>query len=97
MKYKKTKYIRKSEMSFFRDSDGNTVIWQAPNVPLYGWFMFKVLAVVVATGRFHSVFSKLSAALLFTWAFLELTSGVSYFRRLLGLMVLLTVVVGYFR
>lgn len=83
--------------NFFKDADGNVAIWQAPNIPLYGWFMFKVLAVVVAAGRLHSGFNLLSTALLFTWAYLEITSGVNYFRRLLGLIVITAIIVGYFR
>jgi hypothetical protein len=44
----------------------------------------------VATGLDH-----LSRAILVTWAYLEITDGVNYFRRLLGTIVMIALVVTY--
>jgi hypothetical protein len=82
---------------FFTDKHGRRVIGQKPNLPIIGWFVCKVLAYGLAGQPLHAGLQLLSAAFLFTWAYLELTSGASYFRKALGLIVLAWVVMGYFR
>jgi hypothetical protein len=82
--------------SFFKDKEGNLAIIAWPNVPIIGWAIFKLIALLVTKGRIHNGSEQLSMALLYTWAYLEITSGVNYFRRLLGLIVLSALVVGYF-
>ena len=86
-----------SSQSFFKDKDGHIVIISWPNIPLAGWILFKIVALIVTKGRIHSGAENLSMALLYTWAYLEITSGVNYFRRLLGLIVLIMLVVSYFK
>ncbi|MEY9929829.1 hypothetical protein ABH926_004469 [Catenulispora sp. GP43] len=76
---------------FWRDADGKVVIAQAPNIPLIGWLVFAALA-WISGGHWRSGAGFVSSAFLFTWAYLELTQGVNYFRRLLGLVVLAVVV-----
>lgn len=83
--------------SFFKNSNGQVVLWQPPNLPLYGWIIFKVLALLLASGHLKSGFEQLSMVSLFVWGYLELTSGVSYFRRVLGLIVLVSITVGWFK
>jgi hypothetical protein len=80
----------------FKDSDGHWAIWQWPNIPLYGWLGCKLLSIAIPQHKLQTGLSELSTAILFTWAFLELTSGVNYFRRALGLVVLAAVIAGYF-
>jgi len=80
-----------------RDKNNKIVWWQFPNPPLMGWFVFLVLAQVVAPGPFRTGFAQLSGGFLFVWAYLEIIQGATYFRRLLGVAVLLAVLVGYFR
>lgn len=58
-----------------------------PNIPLIGWAVFTVLSIVFI-GRLADVFSWLGSAALIIWCFLEIFKGVNYFRRLLGLVVL---------
>ncbi len=80
-----------------RDKNNEIVWWQFPNPPLMGWFVFLVLAQVIAPGSLRTGLTQLSGGLLFVWAYLEITQGVTYFRRLLGVIVFLAVLVGYFR
>lgn len=80
-----------------RDKNNEIVWWQFPNPPLIGWFIFLVLAQVVAPGSIRTGFIQLSTGFLFVWSYLEITQGVTYFRRLLGGAILLAVLVGYFR
>lgn len=81
---------------FFRNSEGQITIWQWPNVPLWGWIIFKVLGLIDTTPALRSGFGKISTAFIFTWAFLEIADGDNYFRRLLGAVVMLLIIIGFF-
>ena len=72
--------------SFFRDKHGKLAIWQTPNLPIVIWFVF-LLAGKATSGNMHVFCSVVSTVSLIVWAILEITSGASYFRRLLGLVV----------
>lgn len=78
--------------TFWRDTDGKVVVGQAPNLPLVGWLVFAALAWISGGDHWRSGSGFISSAFLFTWAYLEVTQGVNYFRRLVGLVVLLLVV-----
>ena len=82
---------------FFKDKDGHIAMWQFPNIPLIGWLVFMIVAMLVNYGRWHNDAEFLSAALLYTWAYLEIRSGVSWFRRVLGGVVLIYIVVSHFK
>ena len=79
-----------------KDKDGNIIIWQSPNLLLYGWFITKLLSYLVDQSDLKTGFETLSYAFLFTWAYLEATRGVNYIRRILGLVILVVVAVGFF-
>lgn len=83
-----------SVMQFFKDKQGRIVIFQAPNSPLIGWFIFTLLSLLWSTNqpKIDYLFAMLSFGFIFTWAWLEITSGVNYFRRALGLIVLIIAV-----
>ncbi|QQS19876.1 hypothetical protein IPL85_00190 [Candidatus Saccharibacteria bacterium] len=83
--------------SFFKDIKGNIVLWQWPNIPLYGWIAFKVLSMLVPAGHLRVGMEQLSSAFLFTWAYLEITNGVNYFRRLLGVIVMGGLIISFLR
>lgn len=85
------------KMQFFRDDQGKITIWQWPNIPLYGWLVFKVLSILLDKSQLQVGFDGISKAFLFTWAYLEITQGVNYFRRLLGLFVMIALILGYFK
>lgn len=84
-------------LDFFKDKQGRFVIAQAPNMPLIGWFIFTMLDLLWRSSppKIHSLFDILSFGFIFTWAWLEITDGVNYFRRTLGLFVLVIVI--YYR
>jgi hypothetical protein len=75
----------------FRDHDGNIVIAQMPNLPLLVWLVATLLNLLPITGNLHTTLDALAFGSLFTWAWQELFQGVNYFRRALGLVVLLGV------
>lgn len=71
----------------WKDKTGRYTLWQTPNVWLMGWVVFTVLSLLF-NGTVSDVFFWLASAGLLTWSFLEITRGVNYFRRALGLLVL---------
>jgi hypothetical protein len=73
---------------FFKDSRGSIVLWQWPNVWIYGWAFFGVLARLFSSGIVATGSRVVSTLALIVWAFFEITEGVNYFRRLLGAIVL---------
>ncbi|MBW4669973.1 MAG: hypothetical protein KME60_21810 [Cyanomargarita calcarea GSE-NOS-MK-12-04C] len=75
----------------FRDSDGKIVIAQMPNLPLIVWIVASLLQLVLTTGKISTGLDALAFGSLFTWAWEELFQGVNYFRRALGLGVLIGV------
>lgn len=81
---------------FFRDGTGRIVLFQRPNALLYGWVVCRSLSMILVEGRLRSGLGHLAAAFLFAWAYMETTKGVNYFRRLLGLFVLVVLVYGFF-
>lgn len=77
-------------LDFFKDNKGQIVLFQAPNAPLICWFILVILNLLWSSNqpKAHHLFHMLSFGFIFTWAWLEITSGVNYFRRALGLLVL---------
>ncbi len=73
----------------FRDSDGNIVLAQMPNLPILVWVAATLLKLLLTNGNIHTGLDALAFGSLFTWAWQELFQGVNYFRRALGLVVLL--------
>ena len=73
----------------FRDSDGNIAIAQMPNLPILVWLTATLLGLLITSGNIHRGLEAVAFGSLFTWAWLELFQGVNYFRRSLGLIVLL--------
>jgi hypothetical protein len=78
--------------NFFRDKDGQIVIGQLPNLPLIIWLVASLLQSVFKAGQVNSGLDILATGSLFVWAILELFQGVNYFRRTLGLIVLVSLV-----
>ncbi len=68
----------------FRDKDGKVALIAWPNWALIGWGSFSLL------GRFTQwkQLAWIGTAFLLVWALLEIFLGVNYFRRALGLAVL---------
>lgn len=81
---------------FWHDKHGNFVVWQKPNVFLWIWIIALVLAIVFG----HNVITKwlgiIGGISIIIWAALEVGWGVNYFRRTLGALVLLLIIVSRF-
>ena len=88
---------RENILHFFKDSKGRIVILQRPNIPLVGWLASKLLSLPTQSYTLKSGFELLSTGFLFTWAYLEIISGDSYFRRVLGGAIMALLVAGFFR
>lgn len=70
----------------FRDSEGNIVIAQAPNLPVIVGVVATFLQYALPSGQLQRATALIAFGTLFTWAWQELFEGVNYFRRALGLI-----------
>ena len=68
-----------------------------PNVPLIAWALLRVLLFFLSDNDLSRHLTLLSDAILFTWAYLEITDGASYFRRALGALVMVLTVYSMFK
>lgn len=73
--------------SCIKDDSGTVTLVQWPNGPLFVWLVTRFL-IVPRSGSYQTFFDYIAFGALFTWAWLEMTSGVNYFRRLLGVLIL---------
>lgn len=73
----------------FRDSEGKIVLAQMPNPPLIVGIVASLLKLILTTGKINLGLDIIAFGSLFTWAWEELFQGVNYFRRALGLIVLI--------
>jgi hypothetical protein len=70
----------------FRDSAGNIVIAQPPNLPVLVGAATTFLYFILPSGTIQTALGLIAFGTLFTWAWQELFQGVNYFRRSLGLI-----------
>ncbi|TVQ05516.1 MAG: hypothetical protein EA368_19110 [Leptolyngbya sp. DLM2.Bin27] len=77
----------------FRDREGQIVIGQAPNLPLIVGLVATGLQAVLPNGSGQAALDLVAFGAWFTWAWQELFDGVNYFRRSLGLMGLVILIV----
>ncbi len=71
----------------WKDKGGHVVMWQMPNVWIISWAVGTTLSLVFG-GHVGDVFYWVASAALFVWSLLEIFKGTDYFRRALGLAVL---------
>jgi hypothetical protein len=83
--------------AIFKNKNGKIVLWQFPNIPLASWIFLSLLELLIKQSRAHSGVHALAEASLFVWAYLEIKMGVSLFRRILGGLVLLSLIISFFR
>lgn len=76
----------------FRDSEGNIVIAQKPNLPLIVGLSATSLQLLVSDGKLGTALDLVGFGALFVWAWQELFEGVNGFRRILGGLVLVSLV-----
>jgi len=77
----------------FRDSEGNVVIAQPPNLPLLLALAATILQFILSSGNLQTAASLVAFGTWYTWAWLEIFQGVNYFRRGLGLIVFVSLLV----
>ena len=77
----------------FRDGTGEIVIGQPPNLPILIWVSATLLKLVFKTGQVKIGLDLLAFSSLLYWSFLEITQGVNFFRRDLGVVVLIAVII----
>ena len=76
----------------WHDKHGKVVIWQTPNIPLIGWVVFTIISLLI-NGKAADITQYIGIASLTVWSILEIVLGVNYFRRFLGVIVLISTVV----
>lgn len=75
----------------WKNDSGEVVIYSHPNKWLIGWAVLVVVS-LFTTGTISLVWWYLGMGVLTVWALLETFKGVNYFRRALGVLVLLFIV-----
>lgn len=80
----------------WRDKHGKIVIYQNPNPVLIGWVVLTIASIITA-GTVYHVLWYVAEALLAVWSLLEIFKGVNYFRRALGVIVLLMTIAALFK
>lgn len=81
---------------FWKDKDGNIVVYQHPNFILISWVLIAFVSLFVKQ-PLSDILWNISLGVLAIWSILEMWKGVNYFRRLFGAVVLLLVVLATFR
>jgi len=76
----------------FKDKNNQLVLAQKLNIPLALGLTCTLLAYLFSKGTIHSLFQTLAFGALFTWSYLEIRSGVNYFRQALGVLVFVIIV-----
>lgn len=71
----------------WKDRNGRVVVWQTPNAWLIGWAILSIFSLLV-NGKTADILSWIASASLIIWSGLEIFRGANYFRRILGLLVL---------
>lgn len=73
----------------FRDNNGDLTIAQKPNLPSIVAAVSLLLLLTPIEGNLRLLVAAIAYGTAYTWAWMELFQGVNYFRRSLGLIVLL--------
>lgn len=72
---------------FWRDTEDKVVVFQWPNAWLIIWVVCEFIAIISPSRSIYGVAWWIGTASLVIWAVLEILKGVNYFRRSLGFMV----------
>jgi hypothetical protein len=78
----------------FKDKDGKWAIWQTPNLAVILWLVFRVIGGLVDQETIRQFSDVAAFGFSFAWAWNEIISGSSYFRRALGLVILAFIIKG---
>lgn len=94
--YDKLMWVRKVIEKIFITKTGNIVILQRPNLPISAWIIAKIAEHITHEPVIKEGLAQTSVAFLLIWSVLELLQGVNYFRRILGLFILLGIIMQHF-
>lgn len=83
--------------SFIRNKHGDIAIWQSPNFALWAWIVLTIASKLITDDQLQSGLQLTARAFLFAWAYLEIRSGESPFRRALGGVILASILVSFFK
>jgi hypothetical protein len=74
----------------FYDDNNKLVLAQSPNLPIIVWAFSNIALLLLSKSNSSiiPILKVINSGSLFTWGWLELFSGVNYFRRALGFSVL---------
>jgi len=75
----------------WKDRTGHVVIYQRPNIWLIGWAVLTLMSLFLL-GQAANILSLLATIVLGIWALLEISRGANYFRRALGVVVMIFVI-----
>jgi hypothetical protein len=81
---------------FWKDKRGEVIIYQRPNFWLITWAVVSVVSIFAPHGKPADVLWYIGTGFLSVWALLEIFKGVNYFRRLLGVIVLIMIIASFF-
>jgi hypothetical protein len=73
----------------FRDKQGIVTIGQSPNLVLISFLLFTILAMIFRRGDSGYLCKALVFGSIFTWSYLEIFDGANYFRRILGIVIMI--------
>jgi len=76
----------------FYDQQNQLVLIQWPNIPLLIW-LIGTIVVRLTTGTTQLLLSTVATTSLTIWAVLEMISGVNYFRKCLGIVIFMYIIV----
>jgi hypothetical protein len=77
----------------WQDHDGKVVLWQRPNIWLSLWILAEIAGFIFKQGKAEETIRWTGRGAIIAWALLEISQGVNYFRRGLGMAVLLVTIV----
>lgn len=73
----------------FNDKNNNLKLVEMPNLPVITWVVATILGKFIESGTFSNVLDVIGFGALFTFAWMEIDTGANYFRKALGLVVMI--------
>jgi hypothetical protein len=78
----------------WKDKDGNQAVFQKPNIWITFWAALTLAALTVGDGDARAILGALATVSLIAWSGLEIFTGDSYFRQILGCIVFVAIIIG---
>lgn len=72
------------------------MVWQKPNLFLWIWIVATVMSIIMNTNAVERFMVFIGGIAIIIWSIMEIYSGVNYFRRLLGVCVLMLIIASRF-